>query len=61
MKKMQNKKHRKPYDDTGEQVFKEGKIGSGYMSTFLGQPALRDTVEMTAKKDFEIRPRETKQ
>lgn len=61
MKKMQSKKPRKPHDDTGEEASKEGKIGSGYMSTLQGQPELRDTVELTAKKDSEIRPRETKQ
>lgn len=55
MVRRQDSKQKKPAGH------KEGKIGSGYMSTLEGQPALKDTVELTAKKDFEIRPRETKQ
>lgn len=55
------KTKRKLHDDEGEKQHKEGKIGSWYMSTVKGQPFLKDTVEMSSKKDHELRPRGTRE
>lgn len=51
---MKNKGKRK------KEKLRGGKIGSGYMMTMEGQPSHENMVELTTKKDHEVRPNKTK-